>query len=267
MTAMEEWEAVHRWHWFHRPLWQAEFRCGKAPIAEAVRALLAARGLDGGPLLDCACGLGLQAIAFREAGLAVAGADRSAFAVERARELAAAEGHDLRFFASLWHELPERTGERYAAVFCDALPWIPSRRELLRALRGLRQVLLPGGVLLFLGAPANLSGAHYRRAVRDWWRSQPRVRLDWRHREGETTCTGLTVSELGPDFIDWHLLFLVEDRAGARLEHVTLRESKRWHWRRLAELCAAAGFAPLETCAGRQWSPGAMPAGLHVAAR
>jgi SAM-dependent methyltransferase len=264
---VEQWEAVHRWHWFHRALWRAEFRAGKAPIARAVAGVLRERGLGGGTLLDCACGLGLQAIAFREAGLAVAGADRSAYAVERARELAREEGHEIPFFVSLWHELPARAARRYDALFCDALPWLPARRDLARALSGLHAALRPGGVLVFLGAPRGLDGPAYRRAVRAWWRARPRATLDWRHREGGVACTGLTVSELGPDHIDWHLLFLIEDGAGPRLERATIRESKRWHWQRLVELCREAGFSDLATVDAREWSPGAMPAGLHVATR
>jgi SAM-dependent methyltransferase len=264
---MEQWEAVHRWHWFHRPQWQADFREGKVRITKAVSALLAARGLDQGLVLDCACGLGLQAITFKEAGLRVEGADRSAFAVEHARELARAEGHDIPFFVSLWHELPARTQRRYDALFCDALPWVPGRRELARALRGLREMLNPGGVLIFLGAPAGVSGESYRRAVRTWWRSRPRFSLDWHHSEGDVTCTGLTLSDLGTDFIDWHLLFLVEEAGEARLERATIRESKRWHWQRLVDLFQETGFSDLSTVADQEWSSGAMPAGLHVATR
>lgn len=264
---MEQWEAVHRWHWFHRSQWRPGFREGKAPLARAVAALLGERGLAGGEVLDCACGLGLQAVAFREAGLRAEGADRSGFAVEHAHELARAEGHEIPFFVSTWAELPERTTRRYDALFCDALAWLPGRGELAGALRSLRAMLRPGGVLLFVGAPAGMSGPDYRRAVRAWWQARPRATLDWRHREGDLACSGMTVGELGPDHIDWHMLFLVEERGEQRLERVTIRESKRWHWQRLVELVAAAGFSDLGTLANQEWSPGGMPAGLHVATR
>ncbi len=264
---MEQWEAVHRWHWFHRRQWQADFRDGKTPLTRAVVGILAERGLLGGAVLDGACGLGLQAVSFAEAGLAVEGADRSAFAVEHARLFSRSEGREIPFFVSTWQELPERTARRYDAVFCDALPWLPGRRDLLRALRGLRDVLSPGGVLVFLGAPAGMSGADYRRAVRAWWRGRPRATLDWRHREGDLACTGLTLGELKPDAIDWHLLYVVEEKGETRLERVTIRESKRWHWERLVALCREAGFADLEGAGHREWSPGGMPAALHVATR
>ncbi len=265
---MEQWEDIHRWHWFYRSQWQAGLRDSKLAITRAVVALLGERGLAAGEVLDCACGLGLQAITFREAGLRVAGADRSAFAVEHARELARSEGHDdIPFCVATWQELPERTARRYDAVFCDALPWLPARRDLARALRSLHAMLRPGGVLLFLGARAGMSGAEHRRAVRGWFRARPRVTLDWRHREGELACTGMTLGELGRDFIDWHVLYLVEERGEARLERVTIRESQRWHWQRLVELCAEAGFSDLASVAHQEWSPGGMPSGLHVATR
>jgi SAM-dependent methyltransferase len=230
-------------------------------------AVLHERGLERGAVLDCACGLGLQAITFKEAGLDVEGADRSPFAVEHARELARAEGHDIPFFVSLWHELPARTPRRYDALFCDALPWIPARRELLAALRGLRETLRPGGVLVFLGPPVGMSGADYRWALRAWFRARPRAALHWRHREGDVACAALTLGELGPDFIDWHLLYVIEEGDAGRLEHVPIRESQRWHWQRLVELCREASFSDLASVAERAWSPGAMPAGMHVATR
>jgi SAM-dependent methyltransferase len=262
---MEQWDAVHRWHWFHRGQWQANFRAGKVPITRAVAALLADLGLDRGPVLDCACGLGLQAITFKEAGLDITGADRSPFAVAHAPELARSEGHDIPFFLSTWEELPARAARRFDALFCDALPWIPQRRDFLKVLASLREVLNPGGALIFLGAPEGMTGESYSRAVRDWWRSQPRFRLDWRHAEGDVTCTGLTMSDLGNDFIDWHLLFAIEEAGAPRLERATIRESKRWHWQRLVEFFHEAGFASLSTLKHQEWSSDAMPAGLHVA--
>jgi SAM-dependent methyltransferase len=267
LAGMEQWDLVHRWHWFHRRLWQAEFREGKVPITRAIAAVLAERGLASGPVLDCACGLGLQAITLAEAGLEVDGADRSAFAVARAQELAREEGREIRCFVSLWQELPARAPRRYDALFCDALPWVASRRQLARALAAMREALRPGGVLIFLGAPAGSTAASYRRAVREWWRTRPRFSLDWRHGEGGVTCTGITVGELGSDWIDWHLLFLVEEAGATRLERATIRESKRWHWQRLTGLFAEAGFSDLATVADQEWSSGAMPAGLHVATR
>src|ERR1051325_5854069 len=131
---MELWETVHRWDWFRRSQWRENFRDSKLRLAGSITAVLQSLGHTGGLVLDCSCGLGFQAITLHEAGLHVHGADRSPFAVERARELAREIGHDIPFFVSRWDELPSKTAERFDAAFCDALCWLHTPEELLAAL-------------------------------------------------------------------------------------------------------------------------------------
>lgn len=144
---MDAWETLHRWEWFRRRQWLANFRERRHAISTAVAALLRERGLAEGHLLDCSCGLGFHTIAFAEAGLCVSGADQSALAVGRAQELAHREGHAISFFVASWHDLPTCVPQRFDAIFCDALSWIPTRHAFQEALQGLRQALRPGGVL------------------------------------------------------------------------------------------------------------------------
>ena len=61
--------------------------------------------LDVGSVLDCSCGLGCKTILLAEMGYEVEGADGSAFAVKCAAELAAEEGHSIRFFRARWETL------------------------------------------------------------------------------------------------------------------------------------------------------------------
>ncbi len=264
---MDPWETLHRWEWFRRSQWLDRFWEQRQAISLAVSELLQAYGRGGGRLLDCSCGLGFHSIAFKEAGLDVHGADRSAFAVNCARELARAEGHQIPFWVANWHDLPTRTATRYDAIFCDALSWMPTHHEMEAALQGLQQVLRPDGLLLFLGAPEGTTHERSDQLLQELWRSKPQNSLDWCHVDGQLKCTKMSVGSLGEDFIDRHHMFLIEEAGEQRLECVRIRESMHWHWERLVEAVRAAGFATLSTYVERPWSARGMSAGLNVAAK
>ena len=260
---MELWDEVHRWDWFRRSRWHGNFRDGKRLLAASITGVLKDFGMADGLVLDCSCGLGFQAIVLREAGLRVCGADRGKFAVDRARELARAEGHEIDFFVSRWDELPAKTQLRFDAVFCDALSWLHTDEDMAAALLGLCGVLRPGGILIFLGAPAGSDEADLRRDSQTWWASVPGASLRWHHTEGPVSCTALSVPARGEDFIDWRLLYLIEENGTRRLEHVTMRESLRWSADRFAEMAVGCGFSRPVMHAMQAWSPGGRPAALN----
>lgn len=262
---MELWDAVHRWDWFRRSLWQETFRDGKRLLAASITGVLKDLGLAEGQVLDCSCGLGFQAIVLREVGLRVHGADRGEFAVDRARELAREVGHEIDFFVSRWDELPAKTQLRFDAVFCDALSWLHTDAEMAAALRGLRGVLRTGGVLIFQGAPVGSDEAGLQRDSDAWWASVPAASLRWTHTEGAVRCTALSVPSRGEDCIDWRLLYLIEENGTQRLEDVTMRESLRWNARRFSEMARACGFDCPVTREVQAWSPGGRPAALNYA--
>ncbi len=264
---MKPWETLQRWEWFRRSQWIASFREQRQVISLAVSDLLQERGLADGLLLDCSCGLGFHSIAFKEMGIQLHGADQSAYAVDRAQELARAEGHQMSFFVSDWRDLPTRTPQRYDAIFCDALSWVPTRAEMEEALQGLQQALHPTGVLLFLGAPEGTTREQSHHLLQEVWRSKPQDSLDWSHTEGQLKCTKMSVGSLGEDFIDRHHLFLIEEAGTQRLESVTIRESLYWDWDRLVEVFQRAGFSTLSTYAEQRWSTRGLSAGLNVATK
>jgi hypothetical protein len=133
------------------------------------------------------------------------------------------------------------------------------------ALHGLRGVLRPGGVLIFQGAPEVAHEADFRRDLDAWWASVRDAWLNWRHAEGAVSCSALTVPSRGEDYIDWRLLYLIDENGAQRLEHATLRESTRWNWNRFAEMAIASGFESPLTWAVQAWSPGGRPTALNYA--
>ena len=135
-----------------------------------------ARGFEGGPILDLACGTGGATRPIRDRGFDVDGVDGSEamLAVARANlpEVRFVRG-DLRTF---------RTGRRYALIVSvfDSLNNMLDPDDFVRAVRRARRHLLPGGLFVF--------DANTRRGLADLWDlgvaegSTPEVRYRWVHR-------------------------------------------------------------------------------------
>ncbi len=265
------WDTIYRWEWFRREQWRPGFREAKAGkwggSCGAFKRILDDAG--GGLALDSSCGLGLKTIVLREMGVSVVGCDGCAFAVEKARELARLEGHEIEYFVAKWSELPERTSQRFDAVFNDALCWIVTREEFAASLRGFLGVLTPGGVLVFMGAQEGSPSDPASRAAffEEFWRSQPRFAIEWTYGTAGTRCTSLRVRERGDLFVDEHRLFLIEEGGRPRLESATIRQPAYWHWEVLAEMFAEAGFARLATRRFPGMARGGADLALNVATK
>lgn len=101
-------------------------------------------------ILDCACGIGTQALGLARAGFRVTGADLSPRAIERARVEASARSLDLRLHvADMLHlnAVPE-TG--FDAVICmdNALPHFSCEENLTEAAAQVRKKLRAGGIFV-----------------------------------------------------------------------------------------------------------------------
>ena len=118
--ALKEWETLHRWEWFRREQWRPTFREAKAGKVGALAAFKKILGESAGQVaLHSTCGLGLQTIMLKEMGMNVVGCDGCDFAVEKARELARLEGHQIEFCTARWSEPPWRTERRFDAAGDD----------------------------------------------------------------------------------------------------------------------------------------------------
>ena len=132
---------------YHRlyPDWDATVR----QHAEALDAALRRR-LGAGPhrILDCAVGIGTQALGLRSLGHHVAGADLSEGALRRARAEAAHRGLTVPLMVADMRHLPFADGSLDAVVCVDALAHQPSVGEATKALREMARVVRPGGMVL-----------------------------------------------------------------------------------------------------------------------
>ncbi len=103
-----------------------------------------------GRVLDCACGIGTQALGLAQAGYAVEGSDLSAAAIGRAQAEAAARRIGIAFRVDDMCTLGTSPMAAFGAVIaCDnALPHLDSDAAIGAALGAMRERLRPGGRLL-----------------------------------------------------------------------------------------------------------------------
>ncbi|WP_329115700.1 class I SAM-dependent methyltransferase [Streptomyces sp. NBC_01465] len=129
-----------------------------ASIAHQGRALdaLISQELGSGTydVLDCACGIGTQALGLASLGHRVTGTDLSPVAAARAVREASARGLSLPAAAADMRQLPFRSGSFDVVVCADnALPHLLTEADVRAALRAMRRVLRPGGLLLLSTRP------------------------------------------------------------------------------------------------------------------
>lgn len=133
---------------YHRifPDWEASMTRQAAALDGLVR-----RQLGAGPhkLLDCACGIGTQAIGLARAGHRVVGSDLSPVAAARATAEADARGIGLPVVAADMRQLSFRAGEFDVVVCADnSLAHLLTAQDVAAALRAMRRVLRDDGLLL-----------------------------------------------------------------------------------------------------------------------
>lgn len=101
-------------------------------------------------ILDCACGIGTQALGLAKMGFRVSGCDLSPQAVERARLEASRRKVSIHFSVANMLDLTSLAESHFDAVICidNALPHLESAEQLLQAAEQLRGRLRPGGLLI-----------------------------------------------------------------------------------------------------------------------
>lgn len=191
--------------------------------------------LGDGPhaVLDCACGIGTQAIGLALCGHRVTGSDLSPTAAARANREADARGVKLSAAATDMRRLPFRS-ERFDAVVCadNSLPHLLTEQDILAALGEMRRVLRDGGLLM-------ISIRAYEQARRDHPAStEPHVAQG---PDGGTITFQLWDWHADGEHYDLHHVQLLPER-----EAWSLRERRATYWaltqRELTQYVIAAGF-------------------------
>ncbi|MFD5072003.1 class I SAM-dependent methyltransferase [Streptomyces sp. NPDC058369] len=134
--------------------WRASIERQAAALSGMIGAALGNSEGAGYDVLDCACGIGTQALGLAALGHRVTGSDLSPAAAARAGREAAARGLDLRTTAADMTRLPFGDGLFDVVVCADnSLPHLLTPDAVEAALGEMRRVLRPGGVLLVSTRP------------------------------------------------------------------------------------------------------------------
>jgi SAM-dependent methyltransferase len=118
--------------------------------ARALNAIIASQMSSGSlRILDCACGIGTQAIGFAKAGHHVVGSDLSQAAVTRAKREAEQRGLNMKFYTSDMTSLAEieESGFDVVAALDNALPHL-SVDGVRKAAQAMGSRLSPGGLFI-----------------------------------------------------------------------------------------------------------------------
>jgi len=101
-------------------------------------------------VLDCACGIGTQALGLASLGFQVTASDLSPFAAERTRLEAKKRGLSVRTFVMDMLDLTAIPDRAFDAVICmdNSLPHLESEEQLLQAATQIRQKLQPDGLFM-----------------------------------------------------------------------------------------------------------------------
>lgn len=101
-------------------------------------------------ILDCACGIGTQALGLAKLGFRVQGCDISGAAIERARREASQRNLDIQFSVVNMLDLKCLPESNFDAVICmdNALPHLESTEQLVQAAQQARGRLRPGGLFM-----------------------------------------------------------------------------------------------------------------------
>jgi len=197
---------------------------------------LISRELSGRPLniLDCACGIGTQALGFASLGHHVVASDLSPAEVARAEREAKARGLDIEFFVSdMTHlnEIPDSLSFDAVAALDNALPHLTAG-QLSQAVKAIASRLKSGGLfiasirdydLLLQQRPAMQEPAFYgsagsRRIVHQVW--------DWIDKDRYTLHLYLTI-EADREWATHH--FISEYRCLKRQELSEALQSTGFH--------------------------------------
>lgn len=243
-----DWNLIHEWEWFRRVTWQQGFRF--AELGEhggGVRAFQElAKIIEANVVLDCACGLGRRAICMAEKGLNVVGSDGSTVAVARASDLARLENVPVTFFQSEWKHLPKKAPHRFDAILNLALEGTAEWQELQASLKGIFEVLKPGGFLMFIGAGEKTPPDAGKRRLEEL-KKEPMEFVAWSHREGRTFCTKLVERIFAADYVDERYRYVIDDGGATRIQSTIRRRPAYWTWKHWQELIRGAGFCHIET--------------------
>ena len=130
--------------------------------AENVSKIAALAGINGGSLLDLACGPGRYAIPFALAGFAVTGVDRTRFLLDQARDRATAAGADVHWVEQDMRAFVSPAVFDLAINVFTSFGYFDDAAENRRVLKNVYASLKPGGTFVFDHLGKEILAARYQ---------------------------------------------------------------------------------------------------------
>jgi SAM-dependent methyltransferase len=159
-------------------------------------------------VLDCACGVGSDALALAQLGFTVTATDASSSMIARARKRVARYSGQVSVLQSPWDRLPEILTERFDLAIClgNAIVHTGSMARMTESLKAIRDVLKPDGTLV-------VDSRNWELMYRSWPRIVPASRVIERH---GMRCSSLYIWTI-PESFDLpcraEIVFLFENQA------------------------------------------------------
>lgn len=182
-------------------LFSDEMLAGGVAVNQPGTARLLASLTPGALVLDAACGTGVDAVVLARRGFRVWAADGSAIMVEQARRRFEEAGLEIPVMQADWAYLSSATETRFDAVLSigNSLVHAAGGPEMVKALRGLRTLLRPGGRLA-------VDARNWEKLHRD----RPRIQVaDASVQRDGKRCVTLYVWDIPDDFAAEHVAHLV----------------------------------------------------------
>jgi glycine/sarcosine N-methyltransferase len=181
---------------------------GGRDLVEAAISTLA----PGAHVLDCACGVGADALALAQQGFTVTATDGSPSMIARARPRLAPYADRATVLQARWDELPQRLTERYDLAICLGNAIVHAGAGMAESLRAIREVLKPGATLI-------VDSRNWELIYSSWPRIVPAPRVI--ERRG-TRCASFYIWTVPGRFDDpcqAEIVFLFENQAGELSHH------------------------------------------------
>jgi len=129
----------------------ADWQAATHEQALVLQKLFEQQGFDlSAKVLDCACGIGTQAIGLAELGYRVTAGDISGGEIAEAKVRAAQRGVDIRFARADFRALAKTFAQPFDIIICmdNALPHMLTREDLASAVDSIVGQLAPGGLFV-----------------------------------------------------------------------------------------------------------------------
>ena len=130
--------------------WEASIRRQAGALGAILQRVCGPPGQSQARILDCACGIGTQALGLASLGYNVSACDVSAASVKRLRVENDKRGLKIEAFAADMRDLKMVADGAFDVVVCmdNALPHLESDEELLSAANQISKKLRPGGTFI-----------------------------------------------------------------------------------------------------------------------